>query len=123
MVVRKVTPYTPRLFCRIASVRFKKVVLNRYTKRSKGSTADFDKLSGACGGSMKATGYKDLIKDAGCGLFAPLACALSELSLGSHEHHRELQFGGAMQQTLAPVLLASQHQIVKALDESFTAGG
>ena len=86
-----------------------------------GASLDFDGLATQCESAMSAKSYSD--PATGCGLVAPLACALSDSADGAHDMTDGAAFNLLMQKTLAPALLVSQNDVVLALKDSFDSGG
>jgi len=86
-----------------------------------GTSLDFNALATQCDSAMAAKGYSD--PATGCGLVAPLACALSDAADRVHDATNGPAFNRLMQEALAPALLISQNHVVQALKDSFNAGG
>ena len=85
-----------------------------------GASLDFNALAGQCDAATTAQSLADVT---GCGLLAPLACALSESANSAHDKVNGPAFNLLMQETLAPSLLVAQNHVVQALKDSFNAGG
>jgi hypothetical protein len=88
-----------------------------------GTSLDFNGLAAQCGDAMGAKSYTSPRSPTGCGLVAPLACALSESADSAHDATNGAAFNRLMQETLAPALLISQNEVVEALKDSFNSGG
>jgi len=87
------------------------------------TSLDFDQLARNCSSGIQASGFTDERGETNCGALAPIACALDEISLYTHDRASELKFGELMQRTIAPAVLIAQNEVVDALKDSFTSGG